>query len=62
MQISQINGTKKAFAALTSVTLLRSTLYVYVVVQFYPWSKFPFLLFLGMVMYDNEFQTKENKI
>ena len=29
MQISQINGTKKAFAALTSVTLLRSTLYVY---------------------------------
>ena len=29
MQISQINGTKNAFAALTSVTLLRSTLYVY---------------------------------
>ena len=35
---------------------------VYVVVQFYPWFKFHFLLFLGMVMYDNEFETKENKI
>ena len=33
---------------------------VYVVFQFYPWFKFP--LFLGMVMYDNEFKTKENKI
>ena len=35
---------------------------VYVVVQFYPWFKFYFLLFLGMVMYDNEFETKEKKI
>ena len=26
---------------------------VYVVVQFYPWFKCSFLLFLGMVMYDN---------
>ena len=34
----------------------------YVVVQFYPWFKFSFLLFLGMVMYDNEFETKEYKI
>ena len=24
-----------------------------VVVQFYPWFKFSFVLFLGMVMYDN---------
>jgi len=32
-----------------------------VVVQFYPWFKFYFLLFLGMVMYDNEFETKEEK-
>ena len=31
-------------------------------VQFYPWFKFYFPLFLGMVMYDNEFETKENKI
>ena len=31
-------------------------------VQFYPWFKFSFLLFLGMVMYDNEFDTKEKKI
>ena len=35
---------------------------IYVVVQFYPWFKFSFLLFLGMIMYDNEFETKENKI
>ena len=33
-------------------------LYNYVVVQFYPWFKFSFLLFLGMVVYDNEFETK----
>ena len=35
---------------------------VHVVVQFYPWFKFYFPLFLGMVMYDNEFKTKKNKI
>ena len=34
----------------------------YVVVQFYPSFKFYFLLFLGMVMYGNDFETKENKI
>ena len=34
-------------------------------VQFYPWFKFCFPLFLGMVMNmmnDNEFETKENEI
>ena len=31
-------------------------------VQFYHWFKFSFLLFLGIVTYDNEFETKENKI
>ena len=30
--------------------------------QFYPWFKFYFPLFWGMVMYDYEFETKENKI
>ena len=35
---------------------------VYVVVQFYPWFTFYFLSFLGMVIYDYEFKTKENKI
>ena len=38
---------------------------VYVVVQFYPWFKFCFPLFLGTVMNmmnDNEFETKENEI
>ena len=33
-----------------------------VVVQFYPWVKFSYLLFLGMVMYDNEFETIGKKI
>ena len=34
-----------------------------VVVQFCPWFKFYFPMFLGMVIYDNEFETiKENKI
>ena len=43
--------------------LSRSTLvWVYVVVvQFYPWFKFYFPLFLGMVMCDNEFKKKENE-
>ena len=35
---------------------------MYVVVQFSPWFKIYFLLFLGMVMYDNDFKTKENEI
>ena len=34
---------------------------VLVVVQFYPWFNFYFLLFLGMVICDNEFETNENK-
>ena len=37
-------------------------IHVYIVVQFYPWFKFYFLLFLGIVMYDNEFETEENII
>ena len=35
---------------------------IYVVVPFYPWFKFYFPLFLGMVMYDKEFETKGYKI
>ena len=35
---------------------------IHVVVQFHPWFKFYFPLCLGMVMNDNEFETKENKI
>ena len=31
---------------------------IYVVVQFYPQFKFYFLLFSGIVMYENEFGTK----
>ena len=33
---------------------------VYVVVQFYTWFKFYFPLFGGMVIYGNDFETKEN--
>ena len=33
-----------------------------VVVQFYPWFKFCFLLFLGMVTHGKDFETKENII
>ena len=36
--------------------------YRYAVVQFCPWFKFSFLLFWGMVIYDNEFETKKNII
>ena len=35
--------------------------YVYVVDQFCLWFKFYFPLFLGMVISDNEFETKEKK-
>ena len=35
---------------------------IHVVAQLYPWIKFCFPLFLGVVMYDNELETKENKI
>ena len=35
---------------------------VHVVVQFCPWFKFHFPLCLGMIMYDNEFETMKNKI
>ena len=34
----------------------------YVVVQFYPWLTFYFLLFWGMVMSDNEFETKRTNL
>ena len=45
------------------VNLLSVGLYsVYFVVQFYPWFKFSFLFFSGMVTCDNEFKTKERKI
>ena len=33
----------------------------FVVIQCYLWFKFYFTLFWGMVMYDNEFKTKENR-
>ena len=35
---------------------------VNVVVEFYPWFKFYFPLFWGMVMYDNQFEKKENNL
>ena len=41
--------------------LFRTETNVAVVVQFYPWFKFYFPLCWGLVIYDNEFKTKENK-
>ena len=35
---------------------------LYVVVEFYPWFEFYCLLFLDIVMYVNDFETKENII
>ena len=53
----------------TDVTLITASMFLpqelfwmNVVVQFYPWFKFYFLLFLGMLMYDNKLKTKKNKI
>ena len=40
---------------------VEKTVEKYVVAQFNPWIKCYFPLFLGLVMYDNEFETKENK-
>ena len=40
----------------------KGRLQVYVVVQFYPLFKFYFPSFWGMVMHDNEFKIKKNKI
>ena len=31
-------------------------------VQFFPWFEFLFGLFMGMIVYDNEFQTNGNKL
>ena len=45
-----------------SNSLLGKLVYVGDIVQFYPWFKFYFPLIWGMVMYDNEFKTEENKI
>ena len=36
--------------------------HVSVVVQIYPWFNVIFVLFLGMVMHDNEFETMKNKV
>ena len=43
-----------------SATRIRT--HVNVVVQFYPWFKFYFPLFCSMLMYDDKFETKQNKI
>ena len=52
------NGYKKAIIVRNFVL---STKIVYVVVQFYLWFNFYFLLFWGLVMYENEFETRENR-
>ena len=47
---------------ITQINTVEVTLYEYVEVQFYPWFKFYFPLFWDIVIYDNEFKTKGNKI
>ena len=42
--------------------LILSTVHLYAVALFYPWFKFYFPLFRGMVMYDIKFERKGNKI
>ena len=53
------NGYKKA--VIVRIYVL-STKIVYVVVQFYLWFDFYFVLFGGLVMYENEFELKQKKI
>ena len=52
------NGYKKAIIVRIYVL---STKIVFVVVQFYLWFNFYFLLLWGLVMYENEFKTRENR-
>ena len=40
---------------------LQTMYYVHVVVQFCFWFNFYFPLFFSMLIYDNEYQTKENQ-
>ena len=42
-------------------TIMYVSWQVYVAVQFYPWFNFDFRLFFSMLIYDNEYQTKENQ-
>ena len=60
--LSVTQSVKAEQRAAHSVSLFTDKHSCYIVVQFYPWFKFSFLLFLGIVMYDNEFETRENKI
>ena len=39
-----------------------SSVHVYAAVPFHPWFMFYLPLFWGMVIHDNKFETKENKI
>ena len=58
---SELSGVRFFFINIfTPKSILYS--HIYVVVQFYPWFEFYFLLFLGVLMYENEFERKEKKI
>ena len=52
----------KYYSIRTGGETVEATVDVYVLVQFFHWFKFYFPLFWSMVMYDNEFKTKGNKI
>ena len=57
-------STLSIFYSNLKIVLLGSSCsrFIFGVVQFYPWIEFYFPLFLNMVIYDNEFKTKENKV
>ena len=54
------DSTSSRFTICTISSEFVLEIFIYVVVQFYPWFNFYFPLFWGMVMYGNEFKTKKN--
>ena len=57
-------STLSIFYSNLKIALLGSSCsrFMFGVVQSYPWIECYFPLFLNMVIYDNEFKTKENKV
>ena len=52
------DSTPSRFTICTISSEFNFMIFIYVVVQFYPWFNFNFPLFLGMVMYGNETKDK----
>ena len=56
------DSTPSRFTICTISSEFNFKIFIYVVVQFYPWFNFNFPLFFGMVMYGNEFKTTKKKL